>query len=376
MSLTDKDFFEGELASGAAPTAGAGSSQQWRAMKPISPEGGHKWRRLRELNGRYVWKPATDAQLKACDDKPMLLFLHGTGRRTKHGFEALTADKSRTKRLMQRYEGRVFAFDHRTVRCGIVENAGYLFDTLPKSFTLWADIVAHSRGGLLARYIAEGWGTKAMRGRREVMIDKVVFMGTPNGGTPTSGRPTSPFARNMLLKWNGRTRRLARVGRGPNYEPPVYTRQELISIAKQPIETPNTRTRRGEPWEGARDQFPGSAIIRKLNGKKVGPYMQEEKPVYHFMSSTFEAYRAEGPGRMPVFAAEVQFALFGHVPNDMVCPTGGVYAPLNYRNPRRLFPVYDPKRTVVLKPAAMVTHVGYMQVPKLRERVVSWLEAD
>lgn len=76
--------------------------------------------------------------------------------------------------VAQRYQGRCLAFTHPTLSAGIGENLRWLvsqLDSLPGPF----DIVAHGRGGLLARALA-------MDGR--LPLRRVCQVGTPNNGTP------------------------------------------------------------------------------------------------------------------------------------------------------------------------------------------------
>ena len=113
---------------------------------------------------------------------PAVLFVHGTLGRTDHSFGAF--DREWLRSVHERYHGRVIAFDHPTVSTSPAENA--------EAFVAWfvehvepvldgrvleIDVVAHSRGGLVAREIAE----LAPPG---LAIRSIVFVATPNGGTP------------------------------------------------------------------------------------------------------------------------------------------------------------------------------------------------
>jgi pimeloyl-ACP methyl ester carboxylesterase len=102
-----------------------------------------------------------------------LLFLHGTFSRAHTAFSGLPLDALLT--LHSRYEGRIFAFDHYTLSDNPRRNVEQLLSQIPVGCApLELDVVCHSRGGLVARCLAE---------RSELAIERVVFVGTPNAGT-------------------------------------------------------------------------------------------------------------------------------------------------------------------------------------------------
>jgi hypothetical protein len=109
-----------------------------------------------------------------------LLFIHGTFS-TAHGAFALI-EPAAFKTLFDRYDGRVFAFNHFTLSHDPRRNVEWLAGQLPGGDSLELDIVCHSRGGLVARTIAEqpsvfGLDTSRFKVRR------IVFVGVPNSGT-------------------------------------------------------------------------------------------------------------------------------------------------------------------------------------------------
>jgi pimeloyl-ACP methyl ester carboxylesterase len=107
-----------------------------------------------------------------------LLFIHGTFS-TAHGAFFGLCDNVMTD-LHARYHGRIFAFNHFTLSHDPRRNAKWFLDQLPADCNLEVDIVCHSRGGLVARSIAErGEGASAS----PVTVKRVVFAGVPNAGT-------------------------------------------------------------------------------------------------------------------------------------------------------------------------------------------------
>jgi pimeloyl-ACP methyl ester carboxylesterase len=96
---------------------------------------------------------ADDRAIRALAGGPALLFIHGTNSLTHSGFARL--DNGFIQRVHERYGGRVFAFDHPTLSVDPAQNCRKLADMLPPDAGLVVDILAHSRGGLVARMLAE-----------------------------------------------------------------------------------------------------------------------------------------------------------------------------------------------------------------------------
>ncbi len=83
--------------------------------------------------------------------KPYLLFIHGTNSSTDGAFNGLkTNDAYNT--LFKFYNGRVLAFEHKTLSESPVKNVTDLLNALPQGIVL--DVVSHSRGGIVADLLA------------------------------------------------------------------------------------------------------------------------------------------------------------------------------------------------------------------------------
>ncbi len=109
---------------------------------------------------------------------PSLLWLHGPFVQTHTGFAGL--DRDLWDALADRYQGRVWAYDHHTVSVAPRANARDLLRLVAEAGTgpLVVDVVAHSRGGLVARELAE-------RSRdTPLTVRSLILAGTPNEGTP------------------------------------------------------------------------------------------------------------------------------------------------------------------------------------------------
>ena len=82
--------------------------------------------------------------------------------------------------LWHAYGGNVLAFDHPSLSVTPQQNAAELLSMIPPDRRLDLDIVSHSRGGLVARAIADVAASADSRCR----VRSTVFVAAPNGGTP------------------------------------------------------------------------------------------------------------------------------------------------------------------------------------------------
>jgi hypothetical protein len=100
-----------------------------------------------DLNGPNEPAPAPD--------RPMLVFVHGTGSNTLGSFGDLrTGDRDLWGALEGRFKGGIFAFEHRTLSESPIENAIALARALPRGAQI--SLVSHSRGGLVADLLCLG----------------------------------------------------------------------------------------------------------------------------------------------------------------------------------------------------------------------------
>ena len=109
---------------------------------------------------------------------PTLLFLHGTFSTSVGGFGALPCDV--LSQLHKQYERRTIAFDHPTLSVDPLANVDSLVALVPPGIRLSVDIVAHSRGGLVARALAAAGEADPLF---PIAVRRIVYVGTPNAGT-------------------------------------------------------------------------------------------------------------------------------------------------------------------------------------------------
>ena len=108
--------------------------------------------RLSQLGENRGWHaPDWDALSRG----PVLLLLHGTFGTPQATFDDWLADES-FARVLRRYAGRCLALAHPTLSTTPNENVAWLCGNLPARDAP-LDIVAHGRGGLVARCTRCGW---------------------------------------------------------------------------------------------------------------------------------------------------------------------------------------------------------------------------
>lgn len=147
-------------------------------------EAHHQPERLLSLAHGYG-QPATPDQLAAARGRKVLLLVHGIFSSSQGAFGALDLQP-----LLERYDGRVFGYDHWTIAKTPQQNALDLLMLLPAGADWELDIICHSRGGLVVRsLLADGddalFGRIArLRARRVARLGKVMFVAAANQGSP------------------------------------------------------------------------------------------------------------------------------------------------------------------------------------------------
>ena len=123
----------------------------------------------------------TDADWAGFSGQRSLLFVHGTFSTSSGGFGGMPSAVMRE--LAAKYENRVFALDHPSLSATPIDNVSWFLDQVPSGINLDLDVIAHSRGGLVARVLAGGHPGAGLDLSR-VAVRSVVCAGTPNYGTP------------------------------------------------------------------------------------------------------------------------------------------------------------------------------------------------
>lgn len=255
-----------------------------------------------------------------------LLLLHGTFSRAHSAFGRLPA--AFVEHLHNTYEGRVFAFDHFTVSDDPLTNVKRLLAAVPADVRLDLDILSHSRGGLVARTLAEA-AAELGPGSERVTVHRVAFAATPNAGTVLAdgehwGELVDAFT-NLLEFFpdNGVTDAL----------------EVVLTVVKQ------LAVGAFGGLEGLEAMDPDSAFLKRLNRADAALSAAH----YAAIASDFEPLPgAEGLA----VAKDLLFDVLFNAKNDLVVPTDGIFG----ANGCPSFPIDD---VLHLPPERGIAHSAY-----------------
>lgn len=284
----------------------------------------------------------TEADLDVLRADRALLLIHGTGSSTQGGLGGMVDEV--VAKLHEVYGGRVFAFDHPTIGTAPRVNAANLLSELHgQGWKL--DIVTHSRGGLVARYLIEQaneLGTQS--GKLEV--GKVVFVGVPNAGTPLAD------VEHLEDFINTYTTLINVLGQGV---PPVAVFGTILALAKQIAAAAFTGL------DGLTSMDPdGDFLTKTLN---VGPGGPE---AYFALASNYEPPPGSG---LAAFRDALHDSIFKRAENDMIVPTVGVFQLADGASSQR-FPVKAHRR---FEADDAVDHSAFFRTAAAAKQIQEWL---
>ncbi|MCY2991033.1 MAG: caspase family protein [Planctomycetota bacterium] len=253
-----------------------------------------------------------------------LLLIHGTFSRAHSAFGALPPEF--VGQLWDRYQGRVFAFDHFTMSDSPQQNVKWFLNQIPDGIALDLDVVCHSRGGLVSRVLAEKL-TEVTPRPEQTRIHKVVFVASPNAGTRLVDNQYLGDLLDSLtnlinfLPDNGATDILEGVL--------TVVRQLSVGVLGG--------------LDGLQSMRPGGPFQQWLN---QGPRGQAQ---YYALASNFEP---ANPGWKDFAKNRLMDCVFQQ-DNDLVVPTAGVFE----NNGSPMFPIADRH---VFPPADAVSHTVHV----------------
>ncbi len=274
---------------------------------------------------------------------PALLFVHGTASQCHSGF--MRIPEATMTAMHERYEGRVFGFDHFTVSQSPTENARWLAQQLPEEAGLQVDIIAHSRGGLVSRVLCEHADEVGLSGK--LAVRRLVMVATPNAGTALADRDRLEHLLNRLTNL---------VQLVPDN--PVTETVDIVLVVLKQL---------------AVGAFGGLDGIMSMNPE--GEYLRDflnrpGKPPpatrYYAVAADFEP--PEGSSLLRIARDGVTDIVFGKTKNDLVVPTEGVYAVSGASG----FPIAHP---LVFDSHVAIDHSSYWDRPEFTSRLAEWLTA-
>ncbi|HET6746456.1 MAG TPA: hypothetical protein VFH90_11500, partial [Candidatus Limnocylindria bacterium] len=271
-----------------------------------------------------------------------LLLIHGTGSSTQTGLGGMDADI--VQKLHDQYEGRVFAFDHPTIGTAPRENAVQLLNLLEgQGWNL--DIVSHSRGGLVARFLIEqATALGLMPGK--IAVRRVVFAGVPNAGTPLAD------VEHMQAFVDSYTTMINLLGKGI---PAAAALGTIIALVKQIAASAFSGL------DGLTAMDPdGEFLTDTLNIGPAGP------EAYFALASNYEPPPGSG---LAAFRDAVTDTVFKKLENDLIVPTRGVFELSDSATSAR-FPVMTKRQ---FDPADAVDHSAFFRHPAGAAQIFAWL---
>jgi pimeloyl-ACP methyl ester carboxylesterase len=260
-----------------------------------------------------------------------LVFLHGTFSSSHSGFAGLDAETLAA--LHGAYDGRVFAFGHPTMSVDPNRNVAALLEEVPPGTLLDVDIIAHSRGGLVARSLAAATDAP-------MRVGTVVYVGTPNAGTNLVD------ADHMTDLVDRYTSLLNLIPPGP-WTAVTDILEAILTVVK----------------------IIGHGAVRGLPGLQAmlpdGPFLANLATVSAPPRSFTVEADFEPTGSLASLVRLSDAVLdraFGAAANDLVVPTDGI-APVGVPADRRC--VFDG--------GDHVWHCGYFSQTRTRNCLISWL---
>jgi len=304
-------------------------------------EGAHPYR-LRPFGPDDYRNPdaraLTAADLRRYSGAPALLLVHGEMNLSHSGFGRLPPEVMR--RLHNQYQGRVFAFDHPTVSVTPTANATWLAD-LVRGADLTVDIVAHSRGGLVARVLAERPDAVGLIAN-SLDVRRLIMVATPNQGT-------------ALANTDGLSKFVDRVTNLLEFVPDNAV-TDVLSIVISVVKQLAVGAYNG--LDGIIAMKPGGPWLTELNNQRP------TTATYFAVSSNYEP--PDGSPLARVARDRVTDLVFKNIGNDLIVPEAGVYAP----NGASSFPVTDP---LTLTAMQSVDHSSYWTCHAVHARLDQWL---
>lgn len=271
-----------------------------------------------------------------------LLFVHGTFSTSEAGFGDLPEPTLRE--LAKRYNNRLFAFDHPTLSVDPETNAQWFFSQIPSEVSLKVDILCHSRGGLVSRYIG-GCATQLGISPERFSVQRLVLAAVPNQGT-------------LLAQPDHMINFLDRMTTALN----IFPCSSLSDMLEAILTLVKVIGHAGLiSLDGLAAMKPGNPLLMELDKSSIPGCL------IYGIGGNFEAKGTGLGAAFCVIANSVVDRVFDNSPNDLVVPTDGM------RTWNKI--VQIPDNNFLSFPASRdVMHTCYFPQPETSEKLLNWLK--
>lgn len=303
-------------------------------------ESTHRRARVRALTSETLGDDTVDDLSgdgwQALDGRRILLLIHGTFSRTPGGFGAFGPS---LETLAPHYDA-ILAFDHPSVSVSPSANIAWLGSSLPSGIRVEADVITHSRGGLVGRALAERGDDLGMAGR--LAVRRLVMVAPPNAGTALADV-------NRIGGYLDRMTTLLQVFPGPGLADTLAT---IISVVKQ------IAVAGASALDGLAAMDPSGTPLAEFNSGT------RHTDGYRIVTADYEPT----PGS-PFFSLARDAGtdlVFGRAANDLVVPTLGAYDVPGSVG----FPL---SQRLELATSVGVSHSDYFGRPEVADAIIGWL---
>lgn len=282
-------------------------------------------------------KEITADDIRGMQGKRALLMIHGIMSQSHTGMGRITPGTMDA--LAKMYERRIIAFDHFTLSHTPKRNLDELIHRLPDDTDLELDVICHSRGGLIARELAEG--TPDL-GSRKIKVRRVIFAATPNAGTLLAD---ADHMGDLVDKFTN----LVTLFPTPGAVDIVET---IITVVK------HIAVGAFDGLQGLTCMVPGGAYLTELN-KKSAKCASE----YFAVAANYEPLAGAS---LTFQARDFLIDRLFNAANDLIVPQEGVYD----ENGDGSFPIAQP---LVFDETKGIQHSTILTAPEFDQNVRQWL---
>jgi hypothetical protein len=269
-----------------------------------------------------------------------LLLIHGTFSRCHSGLGAIPDQV--LSGLHELYGGRVFAYDHHTISDSPTDNARWFLDQIPDDVKLELDIICHSRGGLVARTLAESG--LALETEGKVTVRRVALVAVPSEGTVLAD----------VENWNrliDTVSSLINLASGPGFGDVLET---ILAFVRQIVVAGSSEL------VGLSCMVPGGSFLEALNAQARGNL------VYLGITSNFEPHNAD----LTALIKDEALDLLHGAANDTLVRTDSALG-----SPREVAPFQGVDAEIILDGPNSVVHSAYFGQASLMTELADWLAA-